>query len=454
MEPGVQTPEETLELGSRLVPRHRVAAGADPAAPRPRGALRVRLPHPAEAGHRGARRPGRHDAHDFTDLHAWAEVYLPGAGWVGLDPTSGLLSGEGHLPLAATPHYRSAAPISGGVEAGRRRFRLRDERHAHRRRAARHLAVLRRSLGRARCAGREGRRDLDRAGRAAHHGRRADLRVRSTTIRRRNGTPRRSARPSDRSPIELVRRLRDRFAPGGLLHYGQGKWYPGEPLPRWAFALFWRTDGKPIWQNEALIATEKAVKNASTPTTPSGSPKASPARLGIAAELCACRPSRTRRSACSRRASCRPTSIRLDPKIDDPHERARIMRDFERGLSMPAGYVLPVQRWSAQARARLDQRSLAVAARPAVPAAGRLAGRLAAAARLAALRSAGGLAASGAGRSARRRATRCPTPERAGTRPMPTDARQRARRSPVPSGYEQRAEGAAGDKRACRSAPR
>ena len=246
MEPGVQTPDETLELALGLLPRFRVAAGADPAPSRPRRALRLRLSDPVQADVEPIEGPKGTDK-DFTDLHAWAEVYLPGAGWIGMDATSGLFCGEGHLPLCATPHYSSAAPISGVVEPAQVDFGFDMRVDAGPRGAAHHRALFRRGLGEARRAGRAGRR--------------------RSRQRKTFGSPWAASRPSSRSTIsrraewntgavgptkraladDLIRRLRDRFAPGGFLHYGQGKWYPGESLPRWAFALYWRKDGEPIW---------------------------------------------------------------------------------------------------------------------------------------------------------------------------------------------------------------
>jgi uncharacterized protein (DUF2126 family)/transglutaminase-like putative cysteine protease len=286
---------------------------------------------------------------DFTDLHAWAEVYLPGAGWIGLDATSSLLTGEGHLPLAATPHFRAAAPISGAVEAAKVDFSFSmkvtrvDEKpritHPFSDEAWAALDAL----------GERVDADLDKGEvRLTMGGEPTFVSIEDYESAEWNTA---ALGPTKRILADqLIRRLRDRFAPGGLLHHGQGKWYPGEPLPRWAFSLFWRTDGKPVWQNEALLAQEGAG-----PPRPAASTDDAhrftenlAGRLGITPNHVL--PAFEDPAERMLKEGALPANVDpVDPKIDDPTERARIMREFERRLSAPTGYVMPVQRWTAKA---------------------------------------------------------------------------------------------------------
>ena len=188
--------------------------------------------------------------HDFTDLHAWCEVYLPGAGWVGLDPTSGLLTGEGHIPLCATPEPSSAAPITGSMS-----FEGKGDLDTE----FGHQMIVTRLFESPRVTKpytEDQWQAIDTLGLAV------DARLKAGDVRLTMGGEPTFISIDDMQGAEwniaavgptkqglaniLIRRLRDRFAPKGLLTYGQGKWYPGESLPRWAYALYWRGDGKPI----------------------------------------------------------------------------------------------------------------------------------------------------------------------------------------------------------------
>jgi Uncharacterized protein conserved in bacteria len=287
---------------------------------------------------------------DFTDLHAWAEVYIPGAGWIGLDPTSGLLTGESHIPLAATPHYRNAAPISGGYygEANTEfEFDMRVQRVAEHPRITKPFS--------------------DSSWEALNElGQQVDRELKTHDVRlTMGGEPTfvsiddfqseewntGAVGPTKRALADtLIRRLRDRFAPGGFLHYGQGKWYPGESLPRWTFSLYWRRDGRPIWSDENLVAQEGT-------TYPVTEEDAGRLLTTIAGELDIdpdmVVPAFEDPGEWLLKEGKLPENV--DPsnsKLEDPEERNRIARVFERGLTRPTGYVLPVQVWNAHATGR------------------------------------------------------------------------------------------------------
>ncbi len=190
--------------------------------------------------------------------------------------------------------------------------------------------------------------DLNKQRRAPDHGRRADFRVGRRLSGRANGTPTRSARPSATRADDLIRRLRDRFAPGGLLHYGQGKWYPGEPMPRWAFALYWRRDGVPVWRDQGLIMREQPARAASTDDAHRFA-EGIAARSGVSTEYV--QPLYEDPVERMLKQGLIPENFDpSDPKIDDPHERARILKLFDSHLGAPRGFVLPLQRWTAQAK--------------------------------------------------------------------------------------------------------
>lgn len=192
---------------------------------------------------------------DSADLHAWVELFLPGAGWIGIDPTSGLFAAEGHIPLVCTPSPAQAAPITGTMEPAKVDFSY-------------SFAVRR--VNEPPSFTRPFTDEEWQRVRAVAFA--VDVNLQQQDVRlTMGGEPTYVGIDEPESPqwnldaagpdkrargLALIRRLRERTAPGGLLHFGQGKWYPNEPLPRWAFQCISRLDGIPVWENVEWIARE------------------------------------------------------------------------------------------------------------------------------------------------------------------------------------------------------
>nr|WP_239482167.1 transglutaminase family protein [Pseudomonas insulae] len=340
LEPGVQTPEETLTkasgscrdsawllvqllrhlgLAARFVSGYLIQLTADQKA--------LDGPSGTEV--------------DFTDLHAWCEVYLPGAGWIGLDPTSGLFAGEGHIPLACSPEPSSAAPISGAVDECECEF-------SHTMRVVREWEAPRVTKPYS-----EAQWQAIRA-----LGTRIDAELAAGDVRlTMGGEPTFVAidYPDDaewnsdalgpnkrRLAAELFHRLRAHYAPQALVHFGQGKWYPGEQLPRWSLNCFWRTDGEPIWHDPALYADESRYYGADARlagrflSTLAG-------HLGVAGD--AVFPAYEDWFYYLWRERRLPVNVAPDdPRLADPLERERLRKVFCRGLGEVVGHVLPLAR--------------------------------------------------------------------------------------------------------------
>jgi uncharacterized protein (DUF2126 family)/transglutaminase-like putative cysteine protease len=277
---------------------------------------------------------------DFSDLHAWAEVYLPGAGWVGLDPTSGLLAGEGHIPLACTASPSSAAPVIGSTDVCESEL------------------DFRMSVTRIHEDPRVTKPYTDEQWQAIEAlGLQVDADLQAGDVRLTMGGEPTFVSIDDMEGAEwntealgptkrrlagdVLKRLKHRFAAGGLLHYGQGKWYPGEVLPRWALGCYWRLDGEPVWHDSALVADEAVPYGYSADHA-----RKFATRLAERLNLDPAFAIPAYEDVWHYLLEEQKLPVNVDPlqqDLKDPAQRLTLARLLDRGLGEVAGHVLPLK---------------------------------------------------------------------------------------------------------------
>ncbi|MGU3503206.1 transglutaminase family protein [Mycobacterium sp. C31M] len=286
-------------------------------------------------------------AADFTDLHAWTEVYIPGAGWIGLDPTSALFAGEGHIPLSATPHPSSAAPISGAIGKAESTMEFSNvvtRIHEDPRVTLPYTDAAWASIV-----------DL---------GARVDARLSAGDVRLTvGGEPTFVSIDNQTDPewttaadgphkrqraSALAERLRKVWAPNGLVQRSQGKWYPGEPLPRWQIGLFWRADGEPLWSDPALLADPWAMTRADP--VPDGADAQLLAAIadGLTLPATQVRPAYEdalgRLAGAVRQPAGDPVAVGDDLTEDDAAARKALLARLDSPVAEAAAHVLPLHR--------------------------------------------------------------------------------------------------------------
>ncbi len=345
MEPGVQTPEDTLRRGigscrdtgwllvdalRRLGLAARFVSGY---------LVQLTSDQPSLSGADGP------DA-DFTDLHAWAEVFIPGAGWVGLDPTSGLFAGEGHIPLACTPHPTTAAPISGRTDFAEVEFDFSNVVHRIREDPRVTLPYTPEQWARIDELG----QDVDERLEAG------DVRLTMggeptfVSIDDMEGAQWNTAADGHDKRVlayELAQRMHDRFTTGGLIQYGQGKWYPGEPLPRWQMGIVWRNDGEQLWTRGDLLA-DPAKPGTATVEDARRFSNGIAARFGLDADrvISAFEDPIDQVWREARLPGGEPPTADVEPadadQLDEPDARVRLVERLRGPVTDPTGFVLPL----------------------------------------------------------------------------------------------------------------